>query len=38
LTLNALGAGRLDIGGQMTVSATTSSGGWQGTVPVTVDY
>jgi hypothetical protein len=38
LTLNASGAGRLDIGGQLVLTAATTSGGWQGTVPVTVDY
>jgi hypothetical protein len=38
LTLNASGAGRLDVGGDLVLTATTGAGGWQGTVPVTVDY
>jgi hypothetical protein len=38
LTLNATGGGALHIGGDLVLGATVGAGGWQGTVPVTVDY
>jgi hypothetical protein len=38
LTLNATGGGALHIGGDLVLGAAVGAGGWQGTVPVTVDY
>ncbi len=38
LTLNAAGGGALHIGGDLVLPAGVGAGGWQGTVPVTVDY
>jgi hypothetical protein len=38
LTLNAAGGGALHIGGDLVLGAAVGAGGWQGTVPVTVDY
>jgi hypothetical protein len=38
LVLNAAGAGALHIGGDLVLGAAVGSGGWQGTVPITVDY